>query len=151
MNFKVIQLKMLIMILKFIFTSHPIDTIDTKATPFLYRREMRRQNMKARELALKVLLDIEENGNYSNIAINKHFKNINLNNQDRGLATELIYGVVENKYYLDYIIDKLSKIKCKKMDIYVKILLRMGIYQILLLTIYIFIIKLNIHFPYFIF
>ena len=86
--------------------------------------------MKARELALKVLLDIEENGNYSNIAINKHFKNINLNNQDRGLATELIYGVVENKYYLDYIIDKLSKIKCKKMDIYVKILLRMGIYQI---------------------
>lgn len=90
--------------------------------------------MKARELALKVLLDIEENGNYSNIAINKHFKNINLNNQDRGLATELIYGVVENKYYLDYIIDKLSKIKCKKMNIYVKILLRMGIYQILLLN-----------------
>lgn len=90
--------------------------------------------MKARELALKVLIDIEENGNYSNIAINKHFKNINLNNQDRGLATELIYGVVENKYYLDYIIDKLSKIKCKKINIYVKILLRMGIYQILLLN-----------------
>lgn len=90
--------------------------------------------MKARELALKVLLDIEENNNYSNIAINKHFKNVNLNNQDRGLATELIYGVVENKYYLDYIIDKLSKIKCKKMNIYVKILLRMGIYQILLLN-----------------
>lgn len=90
--------------------------------------------MKARELALKVLIDIEENGNYSNIAINKHFKNINLNNKDRGLATELIYGVVENKYYLDYIIDKLSKIKCKKINIYVKILLRMGIYQILLLN-----------------
>ena len=90
--------------------------------------------MKARELALKVLIDIEENGNYSNIAINKHFKNINLNNKDRGLATELIYGVLENKYYLDYIIDKLSKIKCKKINIYVKILLRMGIYQILLLN-----------------
>ena len=90
--------------------------------------------MKARELALKVLLDIEENNNYSNIAINKHFKNVNLNNQDRGLATEIIYGVIENKYYLDYIIDKLSKIKCKKMNIYVKILLRMGIYQILLLN-----------------
>ena len=90
--------------------------------------------MKARELALKALIDIEENGNYSNIAINKHFKNINLNNKDRGLATELIYGVLENKYYLDYIIDKLSKIKCKKINIYVKILLRMGIYQILLLN-----------------
>ena len=86
--------------------------------------------MKAREIAFKVLCDIEENNNYSNIAINKHFKNYQMTNQDRGLATELIYGVVENKYYLDYIIDKLSKIKTQKLSNYVKILLRMGIYQI---------------------
>ena len=79
--------------------------------------------MKAREIAFKILCDIEENNNYSNIAINKHFKNLKISNQDRGLATELIYGVIENKYYLDYIIDKLSKIKCKKMNNYVKILL----------------------------
>ena len=31
--------------------------------------------MKAREIAFKILCDIEENNNYSNIAINKHFKN----------------------------------------------------------------------------
>lgn len=86
--------------------------------------------MKAREIAFKVLCDIEDNNNYSNIAINKHFKNLSLNNQERGLATEIIYGVVENKYYLDYIIDKLSKIKTQKLSTYVKILLRMGIYQI---------------------
>ena len=86
--------------------------------------------MKAREIAFKVLCDIEENNNYSNIAINKHFKNLDLSNQDRGLATELIYGVVENKFYLDYIIDKLSKIKTNKLSICVKMLLRMGIYQI---------------------
>lgn len=86
--------------------------------------------MNAREIAFKVLCDIEDNNNYSNIAINKHFKNLNLSNQERGLATEIIYGVVENKYYLDYIIDKLSKIKTQKLSTYVKILLRMGIYQI---------------------
>lgn len=86
--------------------------------------------MNAREIAFKVLCDIEDNNNYSNIAINKHFKNLTLSNQDRGFATELIYGVVENKYYLDYIIDKLSKIKTQKLSTYVKILLRMGIYQI---------------------
>lgn len=89
--------------------------------------------MNAREIALKVLYDIEKNENYSNIAINKHFREVNLSDQDRGLATEIIYGVVENKYYLDYIIDKLSKIKAKKLSIYVKILLRMGIYQIVFL------------------
>lgn len=89
--------------------------------------------MNAREIALKVLYDIEKNNNYSNIAINKHFREVKMTDQDRGLATELIYGVVENKYYLDYIINKLSKIKAKKLSTYVKILLRMGIYQIVFL------------------
>ncbi|MEG0855057.1 MAG: 16S rRNA (cytosine(967)-C(5))-methyltransferase RsmB [Terrisporobacter sp.] len=90
--------------------------------------------MNAREIAYKVLLDIEKNDNYSNMAINKHFKDVKLSNQDRGLATEIIYGVVENKYYIDYIIDKLSKVKSDKMEIYVKTLLRMGIYQIMFLN-----------------
>lgn len=89
--------------------------------------------MDAREIGFKVLCDIEKNNNYSNISINKHFKNLEISDMDRGLATELIYGVVENKYYLDYIINKLSKIKVKKMSTYVKIFLRMGTYQILFL------------------
>ena len=89
--------------------------------------------MKARNLAYKVLFDIEKNQNYSNMAINKHFKDCNLDKRDRGFATEIIYGVVENKIYLDYIIDKLSKIKTNKLNLKVKILLRMGIYQILFL------------------
>ncbi|MCC3867312.1 16S rRNA (cytosine(967)-C(5))-methyltransferase RsmB [Terrisporobacter mayombei] len=90
--------------------------------------------MNAREIAYKVLLDIEKNKNYSNMSINKHFKDVKLSNQDRGLATEIIYGVIENKYYIDYMIDKLSKVKTNKMEIYVKTLLRMGIYQIMFLN-----------------
>lgn len=90
--------------------------------------------MNAREIAYKVLLDVEKNKNYSNMAINKHFKDVKLSNQDRGLATEIIYGVIENKYYIDYMIDKLSKVKTNKMEIYVKTLLRMGIYQIMFLN-----------------
>ena len=90
--------------------------------------------MKAREIAYKALLDIEKNKNYSNMAINKHFKDVKISNQDRGLATEIIYGVIENKYYIDYMIDKLSKVKTNKMEIYVKTLLRMGIYQIMFLN-----------------
>ena len=89
--------------------------------------------MKSRNLAYKVLFDIEKNENYSNMAINKYFKDCDLDSRDRGFATEIIYGVVENKIYLDYIIDKLSKIKSNKLNLKVKILLRMGIYQILFL------------------
>lgn len=89
--------------------------------------------MNARELAFKTLYDIERNKNYSNISINKNFKNVNISDQEKGLATELVYGIIENKYYLNYIIDKLSKIKSKKMSTYVKISLWLGIYQILFL------------------
>ena len=89
--------------------------------------------MNARKLAFKTLYDIERNKNYSNISINKNFKNIDINDQEKGLATELIYGIIENKYYLNYIIDKLSKIKSKKMSTYVKIALWLGIYQIVFL------------------
>ena len=89
--------------------------------------------MNSRELVFKSLYDIERNKNYSNISINKNFKNVNISDQEKGLATELIYGIIENKYYLNYIIDKLSKIKSKKMSTYVKISLWLGIYQILFL------------------
>jgi 16S rRNA (cytosine967-C5)-methyltransferase len=89
--------------------------------------------MNARKLAFKTLYDIERNKNYSNISINKNFKNIDISDQEKGLATELIYGIIENKYYLNYIIDKLSKIKSKKMSTYVKIALWLGIYQIVFL------------------
>ncbi|MFR3521387.1 MAG: 16S rRNA (cytosine(967)-C(5))-methyltransferase RsmB, partial [Clostridia bacterium] len=36
--------------------------------------------------------------------------------------------------YIDYMIDKLSKVKTNKMEIYVKTLLRMGVYQIMFLN-----------------
>lgn len=89
--------------------------------------------MNAREAAFKILCDIEIDKNYSNMAINKIFKNNKINDKDKGLATEIVYGVIENRKYLDFIINKLSKIKVKKMSSYVKIILRMGTYQILFL------------------
>ncbi|MDR1773962.1 MAG: 16S rRNA (cytosine(967)-C(5))-methyltransferase RsmB [Clostridioides sp.] len=89
--------------------------------------------MNARQIAYKVLYDIQKNKSYSNISINKHFNNYDIKDIDRGLATELIYGVVENQIYIDYIIDKLSKIKVKKMNDSVITVLRMGVYQIVFL------------------
>lgn len=45
-------------------------------------------------------------------------------------ATKLIYGVLENKIYLDYMIGKLSKIKIKKIHKNVLTILEMGLYNI---------------------
>lgn len=90
--------------------------------------------MNARQVAYDVLYDVEINGNYSNMAINKHFKDKKISLEDKKLATEIIYGTIENRTYLDYVINKFSKIKVKKMSDPVRLVLRMGTYQVLCLN-----------------
>ncbi len=87
----------------------------------------------AREVALEAIYDIENKGLYSNIAVNRYLRKSSLKDMDRGFATELIYGVIENKYFLEYVIDNFSNIKVNKLSPYVKVILQMGIYQILFL------------------
>lgn len=85
--------------------------------------------MTAREAALKALYDIETKETYTNAAL-KTALNMGLSDNDRGLVTELIYGVVLNKTALDYIISRYSKVKLKKMSPWVLNILRLGIFQI---------------------
>ncbi|QEK11999.1 16S rRNA (cytosine(967)-C(5))-methyltransferase RsmB [Crassaminicella thermophila] len=89
--------------------------------------------MNARKYALNILTDIEENNAFSNIAINKHLRGEKLSPIDRRLTTEIVYGVLENKIYLDFIISKLSKVKMKRINIRVLNILRIGLYQIIYL------------------
>lgn len=82
-----------------------------------------------RELALKAIYDIEFNGAYSNMALKKYLKNAE--NRDKSLITAIVYGTVDRKITLDYVIGRLSKIKIKKISKYILIILRMGIYQMM--------------------
>lgn len=70
-------------------------------------------NINSREIALKVLQDINEKDNYSNISIKNHVNDY-ISIQDEGFIRELVYGVIENRLYLDYIISKASKIRLNK-------------------------------------
>lgn len=83
----------------------------------------------ARELVLKGLCRIEEKGEYSNIALAYVLERDDLSPVDRAFVTELMMGVVRNRLKLDYIIQKFSKIKLKKLSPKVHQMLRMGIYQ----------------------
>ncbi|WP_053956945.1 16S rRNA (cytosine(967)-C(5))-methyltransferase RsmB [Inediibacterium massiliense] len=89
--------------------------------------------MNARKYAYKILLDIEQNNAFSNIAVNKELRGKDISSVDRRLIRELVYGVLENKIYLDFIISKLSNTKMNKMDRKVIIILRIGLYQIIFL------------------
>ena len=51
-------------------------------------------------------------------------------NEHNGFITEIVYGVVRYKRFLDYKIEKYSSVKLKKISIPVLIILRMGFYQL---------------------
>ncbi|MFA7636537.1 MAG: 16S rRNA (cytosine(967)-C(5))-methyltransferase RsmB [Monoglobales bacterium] len=80
-----------------------------------------------RYTALKILCDVLENGKYSNLEL--IFGLENLSDKDRALATNIIYGVLQNKMRLDCIIETYSKIPLKKISPDVLNILRMGVYQ----------------------
>lgn len=90
---------------------------------------------KARDLTLKILYDINEKKAYSNIVLDKYInKNREeLSNLDIGFISELVYGVITWKLTLEYIVQKYSKIKIKKMSEWVKNILMLGSYQIIFL------------------
>jgi len=92
------------------------------------------QIQTARELALKVITDIEQNGAYSGVHLNVVFKKQGTPVIDKAFISEIVYGVIRNKTYLDYVIEKFSKVKIKKMSVWIHNILRIGIYQILFMT-----------------
>lgn len=89
--------------------------------------------MNAREGALLVLYEINEKDAFSNISLDKELKDKPYKQLDKNLITELVYGVLENRIYIDYVIKQFSTFKIKKMNPYTLNLLRLGIYQLLFL------------------
>lgn len=84
----------------------------------------------SREITMEILVDVNKNGAYSNKSIEKHL-NKSISSQDENLIRELVYGVLENKIYIDYVLSKASKIKVKKIHFQIIEILRSAIYQII--------------------
>ena len=90
---------------------------------------------KTRELALKILYKIDKEKAYSNIVLNEMIRKNKkeLTSKDIGLISEIVYGTTTWRLTLDEIIEKYSKIKLKKISVWILNILRMGIYQIVFL------------------
>lgn len=89
----------------------------------------------AREIALKVLYDIDTKKGYSNLALSEVLdKNRNkLNERDIGFISELVYGTVTWRLTIDYIISKYSNTKVNKISKWILNILRISAYQIVFL------------------
>ena len=85
---------------------------------------------KARQVALEALLYMETQKGYSNLVIDEFLAKNQLSSQDKALAAGLFYGVLERKFTLDSVIKKLSRQSKSPLKLFVRIVLRMGLYQI---------------------
>lgn len=87
--------------------------------------------MNARKEALLVLDRVMKSGSYSNIAVDTVLGKKDATEADRSLFCMLVYGVIERKITLDYIIDTLSTLPPSKIELTTRNLLRMGLYQLI--------------------
>lgn len=76
-------------------------------------------------------MDINENKAYSNIALNKYFSASELRDIDKAFITEIVYGTVKWKLFLDRVIASYSNIKMEKLSPWILNILRLGAYQLL--------------------
>lgn len=86
--------------------------------------------MNTRDVALRVLYDVEHNGAYSALSLNRAIKENKLRGVDASFASALVYGVLERQLTLDYIISQYSKIPLKKIELKTRLILRLGILQL---------------------
>ncbi len=85
----------------------------------------------ARQIAYEILLKIEVDEAYSNLAIDSAVKMYNPDSTDCAFISRLVYGVVERKITLDYIISQYLSKPLKKTKPEVLTILRLGAYQLI--------------------
>ncbi|WP_256864651.1 16S rRNA (cytosine(967)-C(5))-methyltransferase RsmB [Marinilactibacillus piezotolerans] len=83
----------------------------------------------SRYLAMTVLEKVNTKGAFSNIVLNQTIEKENLSREDSNLLTEIVYGVIQRKRTLDYILMPYLNQK-KKIEQWVIQLLRLSVYQL---------------------
>lgn len=89
--------------------------------------------INSRKIALTILEEMDDKGSYSNISLNKKINNLKATYIDRRFISQLVYGVLENRIFLDHVIREYSTTKLRKINNYILNDLRMGAYQIIFL------------------
>lgn len=83
----------------------------------------------ARRAALEALTEWEDTSRYASDLIDEYGRRLKLSPPDRGLAQDLLYGVIRNIYLLDEVIERFRRGSVKPQT---RQLLRLGLYQLLL-------------------
>ena len=90
--------------------------------------------MDAREVALLTLHTCERQGGWSDAVLKKQLAQAGLDRRDAALATQICFGVQQNRLLLDYYLSRFSNVPLKRMESKVVQALRIGLYQMLFLS-----------------
>jgi 16S rRNA (cytosine967-C5)-methyltransferase len=83
-----------------------------------------------REIALKILYEIEINGAFANETIELFCKNYHLSNLDRRFVSELINGTTKMRRRLDYVLSFFLEKEINDLTPWIRNILRLGVYQL---------------------
>ena len=84
-----------------------------------------------RKLAASILTKIEKDSAYSNIALASAFKENEVSAEEKKFTSALVYGVLDRKITLDYVLSRFMKTPIKKTAPFTLSVLRTAIYQIM--------------------
>jgi 16S rRNA (cytosine967-C5)-methyltransferase len=87
--------------------------------------------ISARGLALRVLIDVEQDGAFANLALNKVLEKHRPGKLDRAFATELAYGVLRSLNTLDWVLSQFVSQPLDRQTPAVRNILRLGVYQLM--------------------
>lgn len=86
-----------------------------------------------RKFAFSFFRQYEKERGHVQIRLPKALKDSNLDQREKSLATELVYGVLRARLSLDWLINEFSSKKTKNPDPDIQNILRLGLYQLLYL------------------
>jgi 16S rRNA (cytosine967-C5)-methyltransferase len=94
------------------------------------KEKEKERGIASRKLALEVLLRVDREGAYSNIALASALEKCGLSKRDRAFTTLLVQGVIRNKGLLDSRIQPLSKKSLESIPKVLLNILRLGFFQL---------------------
>ena len=91
-----------------------------------------KEDLLLRQLVLETLLEVDGKGEYINVVLKGVLDKYNyLDARKKAFIKKLATGCMERKIELDYIIDCYSKTKAQKMKPVIRLIIEMGVYQIM--------------------
>ena len=93
-----------------------------------------RRQEKARDLALDILVKVDQRRSYADTLLDSAFDQVNLERRDRALLTEMVYGTLRWRGRIDWVAEQFLSQPLSRMQPRLRNILRLTLYQVLFLS-----------------